>query len=245
VPTMPRTLLRLTSSLGLALCLSFVFTPLGCGESYQGNVRVEPAHAAHEEPQVPPGTFSAMMACVMEAKGRLTDTMYAVQFDIEVTEGGEVGKVKLHDSYPSEQALEVCLGDALEGMSLPASVRRRLPKKAVSPASRGMTGQIWEELLLIGGATSLGPISLTAAGVTVIVFGGVLVTAKAIESVRRRRKRIERCTDMFVKCQDIRGVCARHLLKTLDVCGVCRSDCQVPKTYTFSECYDCGFDDLP
>ena len=47
---------------------------------------------------------------------------------------------------------------------------------------------------------------------------------------------------MFVRCQDIGGVCARHLLKTLDVCGVCRDDCQVPKTYTFSECYDCGFD---
>ncbi len=161
---MTRRILRLTSSVGLALCLSLVFTPLGCGGSNQGIVSVEPARAAHEGPQVPQGTFSAMMACVTEAKGRLTDTAYALQFDVEVTESGEVGRVKLRDAYPSERALEACLGHSLEDMTLPVSVLRLLSKqKAVSPASRGLMGQGFEEVLLIGAGTSLGPIFLTAA----------------------------------------------------------------------------------
>ena len=80
---MTRKILRLTSCVGLALCLSLVFTPLGCGGSNQGSI--EPARAANEGPQVPQGTFSAMRACVTEAKGRLTDKVYAMQFDVEVT----------------------------------------------------------------------------------------------------------------------------------------------------------------
>jgi hypothetical protein len=71
----------------------------------------------------------------------------------------------------------------------------------------------------------------------------VYVTTETIDASRRRRKRREQCLDMFVKCQDIRGVCAHELLETLDVCGVCRSDCQAKKPYTYRECYQCGFGD--
>ena len=42
-----------------------------------------------------------MMACVTEAKGRLTDTVNALPLDVEVTESGEAGRVKLRDSYPA------------------------------------------------------------------------------------------------------------------------------------------------
>jgi hypothetical protein len=83
-----------------------------------------------------------MMACVTEAKGRLTDTVYAMQFDVEVTQSGEAGRVKLRESSPSERALEACIGHALEGMTLPASVLRLPKEKAVSPESRGLMGQV-------------------------------------------------------------------------------------------------------
>jgi hypothetical protein len=90
----------------------------------------------------------------------------------------------------------------------------------------------------------LGPISLTAAGVTVIVFGGVIVTKKAIESVRRRRKRIERCTDMFVTCQNERPwSCTRIIHGSETLCGICRDNCQDKIPYYSSECYQCGFSD--
>jgi hypothetical protein len=65
-----------------------------------------------------------------------------MQFDVEVTESGEAGRVKLRDASPGERALEACLGHALEGMTLPVSVLRRIPKeKAVSPGSRGVAGE--------------------------------------------------------------------------------------------------------
>jgi hypothetical protein len=106
-----------------------------------------------------------MMACVTEAKGRLTDTVYAMQFDVEVTESGEAGRVKLRDSSPRRaRAGGVPRGHALEGMTLPVSVLRRIPKeKAVSPGSRGLMGQGIEEVLLVGAGTSLAPIYLAAA----------------------------------------------------------------------------------
>jgi hypothetical protein len=190
-----------------------------------------------------------MMACVTEAKGRLTDTVYALQFDIEVTESGEAGHVKLRDSYPSERALEACLGQALEGMTLPVSVLRLLPKqKAVSPASRGLMGQGAEELLLLGAGTSLGPIFLTAAGVTVIVAASVYVTAEAIDAVRRLRKRREKCRDMFVTCQNERPwSCSRLIQGQTTLCEICRDKCQFNQRYEqySGECYQCGFHDLP
>jgi hypothetical protein len=240
---MTRTILRLTSAVGLAVCLSLVFTPLGCGGSSQGSV--EPARAANEGPQVPEGTFSAMMECVTDAKGRLTDTVYAMQFDVEVTERGEAGRVKFRDSSPSERALEACIGHALEGMTVPVSVLRRIPKeKAASTESRGLMGQVWEEVLLVGAGVSLGPIYLTAAGVTVIVMVGVYATSEAVDKYRKLRKRREKCLDMFVTCVNDRPSSCKHITdygKLL--CALCREDCEVPKPYTYSECYQCGFYD--
>lgn len=237
---MRRTILRTASSLGLTLCLGFVFTPLGCGGNNEWPV--VPSRAVNDDPHVPEATFAAVLACATAAQGRLTDRVYRMRFDVEVTESGEDNRVKLRDSFPGESTLEACVGHALEGMELPLSVLGRTsPETAVSPASRGLMGQGVEEAMAAGAAINMAPIYLAVAAVAVVGVVGVHYTAEAIDAVRRRRKLKERCLEMFVRCQDIRGVCAHHLLKSLDVCGICYDDCQAPKPYTYKECYQCGF----
>jgi hypothetical protein len=166
-----------------------------------------------------------------------------MQFDVEVNESGEVRRVKLRDSFPGERALEACIGHALEGMTVPVSVERLIPKeRAVSPESRGLMGQGLE--VLVGAGTSLAPIFLAAAAVTVVVGVGVYATAEAIDKYRKRRKRREKCLDMFVTCVNDRPSSCKHITdhgKLL--CALCREDCEVPKPYTYSECYQCGFFD--
>ena len=233
---MARTILRLTSSLGLTLCLSLVFMPLGCGGSSHGSV--EPVRAANKDPPVPQGTFSAMMACVTEAKGRLTDTVYAMQFDVEVTETGEADRVKFRDSSPSESALEACIGHALEGMTVPVSVLRLILKeKAVSLESRGLMGQVWEEAVEVG--ASLGPIFLAVATVTVIVVVGVHFTAEAIEAARRKSK--NQCAGMFAECKDRGYPCNKMVEAGNTMCEICLRNCIRNDPYKFSQCTQCGF----
>ena len=77
---------------------------------------------------------------INEAKARLTDTVYAMQFDVEVTESGHAGRVKLRDSSPSEHGLESCIARALEGMTSPVPVMRLISQQPVSPESRGLLG---------------------------------------------------------------------------------------------------------
>jgi hypothetical protein len=128
-------------------------------------------------------------------------------------------------------------------MTLPVSVLRRIPKeKAVSPGSRGLMGQGLEEVLLIRAGTSLASISLTVAAVTVIVVASVYVTGEAIEAARRRRKRREKCLDMFVKCQDMGPPCTHIIQGSETLCGICRDKCDSKKIYP-GACYSCGFSD--
>src|SRR6266540_1053951 len=78
LPDMSTTIIRLMSSMGLALCLGLTFTPLGCGGTQEG--RMESSHHAGEGPPVPADTEAQVRECVNEAKARLTDTVYAMQF---------------------------------------------------------------------------------------------------------------------------------------------------------------------
>ena len=238
---MLRTILRTASSLGLILCLGFVFTPLGCGGNNEWTV--VPSRAANDDPHVPPATFSAVLACANAAQGRLTDRVYRMRFEVEVTESGEENRVKLRDSSPGESTLEACVGHALEGMELPLSVLGRTSmENAVSPASRGLMGQGLEEAIA---AINMAPIYLAVAAVAVVVVVGVHYTAKAIDA-RRLRKRREKCLDMYEICKNERPRSCDHLTDFgLTLCAICRDDCQAAKPYTSSECYQCGFHDLP
>ena len=128
---MSRTIIRLTSAMGLALCLGLAFTPLGCGGS-QG-MGMASSHGAGEGPLAPKETVDRITECVNEAKGRLTDTVYAMGFDVEVTESGLAGRVRLKDSSPSEPGLESCIAHALEGVPSPVPIARLVSQQTVSP----------------------------------------------------------------------------------------------------------------
>ena len=54
--------------MGLALCLGFAFTPLGCGGS-QG-MGTEPVHYAGEGPQAPAETVAQVTDCINESSTR-------------------------------------------------------------------------------------------------------------------------------------------------------------------------------
>src|SRR5215813_5822913 len=132
---MNATMIKLTSALGLALCLGLAFTPLGCGGS-QG-MGVDATHGAGEGPTAPDETIADLRACANEGSARLTETSYAFQFDVEVTESGQAGRVKLSDSYPGDRGLASCMARALEGMPVPLVVTRKLLPQEVSSESRG------------------------------------------------------------------------------------------------------------
>ena len=234
--------LRITASLGLTLCLGLAFMPLGCGGSNAWSTVPGAVREDREEPPVPAGTFAALMACVTEAKGRLSDTVYTLQFNVEVDERGEVVQVKLRDSLPKEPGMEACLGDALAGMTLPRSALARMPReKAVSPAARGLTGQVWEELFLIGGAINLAPIFLATTAVTVTVIVGVKVTTEAIDATRRRRKRKEQCIDMFTECKSRGYPCDVIVEEENTMCEPCMRNCINNLPYKIIQCTQCGF----
>jgi len=231
--------LQITAALGFTVCLGLVCVPLGCGGS---NERSTVLGYAREEPPVPPGTFAAMTACVTQAKERLTDTVYALQFDVEVNEHGEAVGAKLLDaSLPKEPGMEACLGKALVGMTLPSAALARMPReRVVSPASRGLQGQIWEEALLVGATIELAPIFLTAAAVSVTVIVGVKVTTEAIDAIRRRRDKKAKCLDMYVEC-DARGYPCNRLIGSTSICDICQTNCISNAPYKFIQCTQCGF----
>ena len=199
---MIRGILKRTTSVGLALCLGLAFLPLACGGTKNPWAGGEPVDQPGEGPQVPKETVAEMTECLSKAGSRLTDTVYAMKFDVEVTESGHAGRVRFRDSFPSEPALEACIADALRGMTSPIPASMLVPKdkaEAVSPASRGLIGQGWEEVL-IGGSVTLGPAFLVMAGVTATVVVVVLAGEGVVEAVKRKRKIDKICDALAEEC---------------------------------------------
>jgi hypothetical protein len=139
---------------------------------------------AGEGPTVPDATVSKLTACAEQGKRRLKEDMYALQFNVEVTESGHADRVKLKDSYPSDGAMESCIGGALEAMSVPAFVVQALLADANPPESSGNIGFV----MVLGGAIALVPATVVAPGVTVLVSVTVYLSKEVIETARRRRQ---------------------------------------------------------
>jgi hypothetical protein len=171
---------KLTSSAGLALCLGLAFTPLGCGGSQE--TRVEPFHPAPEGPTAPEVTVAKLEACGSEGAASLKDDHYAIVFDVDVTESGDVDRVKIRDSVIGDHGIESCMARALEGMPVPRSVLRQLDAGPVSPQSRGVMGNA-----LVAVAVELAPIVIIAAGVTFVVAVSFHLADEAIEAISRRK----------------------------------------------------------
>jgi hypothetical protein len=185
---------RLTSSIGLALGLGLTFTPLGCGSGQE--FTVEPSHHAHEGPSVPRATVAQLTDCTNEGAARLTDTSYAILFDVDVDVDGRVKGARVKDSLLGDRGIESCMVHALRGMSLPASILRRAGR--VSPESRQYVGNAAAGVLV-----ALGPIVLVAAGITFIVVVSVYVVSETATSTRDaidEDAEKERCKKVKNKC---------------------------------------------
>jgi hypothetical protein len=132
LPNMTWTVSRLASSMGLALCLGFVFTPLGCGGGRE--MRIKPVHRGGAGPTLPEDTVARLTECANQGAARLTESSYTIVFDVEAREDGHVKEARVKDSFPGAPDIESCMAHALGGMSLPASIMRKAGR--VSPESR-------------------------------------------------------------------------------------------------------------
>src|SRR5262249_49553329 len=154
---------RLASSMGLAVCLGFAFTPLGCGSSQTMGTET---FSSSGGPEAPDETIARLKDCADEGAAALSRSHYAIPFVVAVTERGWVRTAKVREPRIPDHGMEACMADALEAMPVPLSVRARLVSlQPVSPGSREYMGDVF----LLGGAVSLVPIVLVAAGVTIVV----------------------------------------------------------------------------
>jgi hypothetical protein len=244
---MLRRIARSTFAVGLTLCLSLAFTPLGCGGS--GGSQGDGPSAPHggEDPTVPASIVPGLSACAEQGRALFTDTTYAFQFDVAVTESGHADRVKVKGSYPSDPGTERCMARALEGMAVPPYVVQALLADAFPPESRGAVGFV----MVIGGAVALVPVAITAAGVTVLVGVTVSLAKEAVETIRQRRKRRQKCLDMFETCVNERPwSCNRIVQRGMRLCAICRDKCDANNPADnkgpyepHPECYQCGFSD--
>ncbi|MDI1477589.1 hypothetical protein [Polyangium sp. y55x31] len=184
---MRSTATRLTASLGLAFGLGFGFTPLGCGSSPMGNPRPS-AHGSHDGPSVPPATVAQLGECAEHGAARLTDTHYAIMFDVDVKADGQVDEAKVRESMIGDREIESCMTRVLTGMSLPGVVtplRSSGPVYggSVSPEGRAPMGH--PAAAAAAAAVNLSPILIIAGGVTIVVAVTVHVAEEVVSEMSR------------------------------------------------------------
>jgi hypothetical protein len=95
---------RVALSLGLSLSLGFAFAPLGCG----GKQKVVD-YAVADELTVPDEVKEQLTDCVNRGAGRLSDSHYAIMFDVRADDDGDVRSVEIHDSILGDRAIESCI----------------------------------------------------------------------------------------------------------------------------------------
>jgi hypothetical protein len=186
---------RLALSLGLSLCLGAAFMPLGCG----GEQKVVDYATADGPPEVPDGIKEELTDCVKRGVGRLSDSHYAIMFNVRADDDGDVRSVDIEDSLIGDRGIESCMRRALQGMTLPSSIRAMRSSRSdgegvVAPGSRALVGNP----LVLGGATvALGPVVIVAAGVTVLVAVTIYIMSEASKDDDELEKY---CLDRQVDC---------------------------------------------
>jgi hypothetical protein len=238
-----RRITKRTLAAGLALCLSLAFTPFACGGS--GASQGVPANPhGSEGPTVPDATVSTLRACAGQGKDRLKEkTTYTLHFDVEVTEDGDVDRVRTKESRPVDRGMESCMAGALEGMRVPlvveALTQRAEEAEAVSPPSRGLTALLLDEVIVI----ELVPVAFTILTASVLVGVSIYLSKPDVKKRRIRRKKPS-CDVMFSNCQDLGWPCTRFYRRWgTTLCGFCNLDCFAGKGYRTNACYACGFQD--
>ncbi|TKC90035.1 hypothetical protein [Polyangium fumosum] len=191
-------------------------------------------HGSGDGPSVPAATVAALQDCAEHGAARLTDTHYAILFDVEVTGDGQVDKARVRESMIGDREIVSCMEDALHGMSLPGVVTPLRSSGtvyggggSVSPEGRTPLGHPAAAAAVV--AVNLVPIVLVAAGVTIVVAVTVHVAEEAAEAIRRWPKKVEeKCQPPFQEClenpwQPKRN---RETYGNYKDCGGCLAECR-------------------
>jgi hypothetical protein len=194
---MIRATLRHTSAVGLALCLGLAFVPLGCAGGQEVAVAPSPGGGGS---YIPSSIYAEIKACAGQGRAHLLEeTSYDLDFDVEVTEGGQVSRVRRRGLSPGDGGMESCMAHALEGMVVPPSAVRALLQQAEagagSPQSRGLMGSPWAL------AVPLGAIVLLMAGATIVVGVTIYLNHEHAETARRRKKWENVCETLYLACE--------------------------------------------
>ncbi|WP_281328795.1 hypothetical protein [Polyangium sp. 6x1] len=139
------------------------------------------AHGSGDGPSVPAATVARLQACAEHGADRLTDTHYAIAFDVDVKADGQVDTATVRESMIADREIVSCMEDALRGMTLPGVVtplRSSGPVYGggVSSAGRAPVGH--PAAVVVGAAVNLVPILIVAAGVTIVVAVTVHVASE-------------------------------------------------------------------
>lgn len=186
---------RLLLAMGLGGFMGCSLTS-GCG----GTKKVD-YPTLQEDAAVPEYVAKQLSSCAERGVARLKSSHYAILFDVELTEDGEVDAVKIKDSTLGDESIESCMVRVLRGMSLPTSVaglRSSEPAYGglVAPQSRALMGN---PVVLVGTAVALTPIVIVAAGVTVLVAVVVYAMSSVGPLSDACREAKEAC---IVECSD-------------------------------------------
>ncbi|UQA61934.1 hypothetical protein [Polyangium aurulentum] len=148
--------------------------------------------------------MARLTECAERGAPRLTDTHYAILFDVDVTESGDVSKANVRDSMIPDRGMESCMIRALEAMVVPGAITamrssHRVSSGVVSPRSRAYMGNA----LVIGAAVELIPILIAVGGVYIVVAVTVRVMSDTSASTRNatdEERERERCKKVKQEC---------------------------------------------
>jgi hypothetical protein len=152
---------------------------------------------------LPSSIYAEIKACVGQGRARpLEETSYDLDFDVEVTEGGQVSRVRRRGLSAGDGGMESCIAHALEGMEVPPSAVQALVLQAEAGAgslsSRGLIGSP----ALLG--VPLGAIMVFMVGATIVVTVTAYLAHEEAEAARRRRKSKIQC---YALCDAKAEVC--------------------------------------
>ena len=185
----------------LALCVGLGLTAAGCGASGS----LAPVELGTSEQPLAESTVSHLTECAKKWAGDLKKSSYKLRFNVTVNKRGGVSDVKPEGSGLDGSDVEECMVGALTNMTVPSFVYERveeeLASQRVSPQSRGHMGNV----MVLGGAVSLVPILIVAAGVTIIIGVTIYVSTSTRDATdedgekMRCKKVLERCIE---KCTE-------------------------------------------
>lgn len=136
-----------------SLLIGLALAPLGCGGAQQ-EVLSAPRRPASELLTLPDVVTAQLTLCISQGAPRLSETNYAIVFNVQVAETGEVQSAEVHDTILHDRSIESCMLGVFERTSLPTSLLtmrtvNRISERSAAPGSRAPIG---DAVLVIGGA---------------------------------------------------------------------------------------------